>query len=201
MRKSFILSVVLIGVFAGMAAANQLGFGYNNGGPTLRFKWDDNIVSELSVMINYNNQKANTSPSYITASNDMTFVISPISLTLYKGQMGEVNVGFKLKDLMHYEEGIISGVRYNTFTANNYGLDIMLPELELSVPGVDGLKLIGSVGISSSWNYDSNGKLQAFNMGIYGVSLANIGIVYYFNIGGAQSQPVKSENAGGNTAK
>lgn len=173
MKKRIVLIVLLMGVFAGMSYANQLGFGYDNGGPALRLKWDDSIVSELSVNLNYYNSTAST-------SNNTTISISPLNFTLYKGAIGEVAVGFRLSDTIVYNQ---AGPVKN-FTANSYGLDIMLPELELSVPGIDGLKIIGSIGVSSSWLYDNNGKLQSFDMGLYGISLANAGIVYYFNLGG-----------------
>jgi hypothetical protein len=180
MRKILVLILVLTAAFVSLASANQLGFGYNNGGPALRFKWDDSIVSELSAIVNYYNSTA-------SISNNVTLCISPINLTLYKGALGEVSVGFRLKDTLVYSEAVLNNVKVKKFTANSYGLDIMLPELELNVPGVDGLKLIGSVGISSGWQYDNNGKLQSFNMGLYGISLASAGIVYYFNLGGGQA--------------
>lgn len=189
MRKIPVLVLLLSAVLSGAAFANQLGFGYDNGGPAFRFKWDDSIVSELSINLNYYSSSAST-------SNNVTLGISPLNFTLYKGALGEVAVGFRLSDTIVYNQA--GPVR--SFTANSYGLDIMLPELELSVPGIDGLKLIGSVGISSSWQYDNTGKLESFNMGLYGISLASAGIIYYFDLGGGNKSAVATAPARLNTS-
>jgi hypothetical protein len=166
MKKRMIMAVTLLVFFAASAAANQLALGYNNEGPTARFKWDDNIVSELSVSLDYNSNPS-LNPS---TNNNISFTISPINLTLYRGQFGDINIGFKFKNVVHYEEGLEgyfpNQKKYTKFTANDYYLYLMLPELELSVPGVENMKLIGSLGISTGWKYADNGKLESFSMGL-----------------------------------
>lgn len=198
MKKILFLVTILTSIFTGLVSANQLGFGYDNGGPTLRFMWDDSITSELSVLADYGNSAYTSDTNTPNVNNAFTFAISPINMALYKGRWGTVNIGIKIRDTVRYQ----SFLDRKVFTANSYGLDLMLPELELAVPGVDSLRLIGSVGISSSWDYDNSGKLSSFNMGLYGISLANVGIVYYFNLGGGnQAAPAQMPPVKDNTVK
>jgi hypothetical protein len=185
MKKRIILAIAFLALFAAAVTANQLALGYNNEGPTARFKWDDSIVSELSVSIDY----SSTPGMNTAADNSFAFVFSPISLALYRGPFGDINIGFKFRDVVHYkrEKDPANGEWVTRFNAYDYSLYLMFPELELSVPGVENMKLIGSLGIKTSWNYAYNGKLEAFTMGLYGISIANLGIVYYFDLKGADA--------------
>lgn len=177
--KKFSLVFLLIIFMAGLVSANQLGVGYNNGGPTFRFKWDDAVTSELSVVVNYNNDSASS-----MSSTEILLSLAPVNLSLYRGELGEVNIGFVFRDRIIYrlEKG---GDKTVIFTANDYNLDILLPELELSFPGIAGLKVISSLGVGTSWGYAENGKLDSFRMNLFGISMANVGLVYYFDLGTA----------------
>ncbi|HRU40232.1 MAG TPA: hypothetical protein P5511_10165, partial [Candidatus Goldiibacteriota bacterium] len=52
----------------------------------------------------------------------------------------------------------------------------------LNFPGVKGLVIIGSLGLGTSWKYGTDGQLDSFSMGLFGITMANAGIVYYFNL-------------------
>lgn len=175
--KKVIIAAVLIAVLASFLGANELGVGYNNGGPSVRFKWDDAITSEFSMRINYTNNAEDAA-----AVNEITLAIAPVNLALYRGELGQVSLGFVFGDKIVYSagKGVGSGA---VFTANDYFFNLLLPEVELNFPGVKELKLIGSLGIGSSWGYAENGELDAFNMNLFGIGLANVGIIYYFDLG------------------
>jgi hypothetical protein len=199
MKKTFLTAVLML-VAVSFSWANELGVGYNNGGPSVRFKWADAVTSEMGVIVNYTNDAA--SPA---ASTEITLSLAPVNLALYRGEFGQVSIGFVFKDKIIYRVNKDAD-KSVLFTANDYSLNILLPELELNFPGVKGLSLIGSLGIGTSWGYSPGGKLDSFNMSLFGISMANVGITYYFDLGVSNpaapaAEPAKIEPVSAEPAK
>jgi hypothetical protein len=177
---------ILISVFI-MAAACQAyafewGAGYDNGGTAARFRWDDTFTSELSVQFSYTNTPGSSQPV-----NAMTVInIDPMNTLIYKNDIVRINGGVVLTDVITYiknASGIGGGL-----DANQYGFYILAPEAEFSLPWVKGLTLIGSIKAGFSWAYSSaTQKPTQFTASIRGVTLANVGIIYYF--GGDDAAP------------
>jgi hypothetical protein len=184
MKKTFFAVVLML--LASMAWANEIGVGYNNGGPSVRFKWDDAVTSELGLMLNYSNDAVNSQ-----AITELTLSLAPVTLALYRGDLGAVNIGFIFRDNIVIKSG--KGTDKSTqVTANDYTLDVLLPEVELNFPGVKGLTLIGSLGVGASWGYDKDGKLDTFDLNLFGISMANVGLIYYFDLGTKEKAAVSS---------
>ena len=170
-----------------MAAACQAygfdwGAGYNNGGPTVRFRWDDTFTSEVSVQVSYTN-----SPGSGSSVNSTTVInIAPMNTLIYKNDFVRLNCGVKLGNVINYISPYYGngGVKETLFNANQYMFSLLLPEAEFSLPWIKGLTLIGDISAGFQWAYSSATlKPTSFSASITGVTLANVGIIYYFGEG------------------
>jgi len=183
-----------------MAAACQAygfdwGAGYNNGGPTVRFRWDDTFTSELSVQVSYSNSPGNGS-----SVNSTTVInIAPMNTLIYKNDFVRLNTGVRLGNIITYTSPYYGdgGVKETLFNANQYMFSLLLPEAEFSLPWIKGLTLIADISAGFQWAYSSaTQKPTSFSASITGVTLANVGIIYYFGEGDrAQQAAQKAQQA------
>jgi hypothetical protein len=183
MKKIFL--AILLLTAACQAYAFDWGAGYNNGGPTVRFRWDDTFTSELSVDVAYSN-----TPGYSSSVNSTTVInIAPLNTVIYKNDYIRLNGGVRLGDIITYVGPYNGGVKETLFSANSYIFSILIPELEVNVPWVKGLVLIGDISAGFQWAYSTaTQKPTSFSASINGVTLANVGVIYYFGEGSKPDQ-------------
>jgi|GEM_PF-2229445 len=185
MKKIFLAILFLTAVC--QAYAFDWGAGYNNGGPTVRFRWDDTFTSELSVDLAYSNSPGNSS-----SVNSTTVInIAPLNTVIYKNDFIRLNGGVRLGDIITYTSPyyLNGGVKETLFSANSYIFSILIPELEVNVPWVKGLVLIGDISAGFQWAYSTATlKPTSFSASITGVTLANVGVIYYFGEGSKPDQ-------------
>lgn len=185
-----ILTALFIMAASCQAYAFQWGAGYDSGGPAARFRWDDTFTSELGLQFNYTNTPGTSQPV------DSTTIINiePMNTLIYKNDIVRINGGVELTDVVTYIKNA-SGIG-GGFNANQYAFYILAPEAEFSLPWVKGLTLIGSIKAGFSWAYSSaTQRPTQFSASITGVTLANVGIIYYFGSGETPEPPVQKPQA------
>jgi hypothetical protein len=163
-------------VFASPAVAATVCIGYYNSAPDLRLWWNDNIGSEISTGLSYNDSQNNV----VSAAN---LYITPVIWSVYSGQYGRINLSAKFEATLSFNDPM-SNVWDKSFRnfirMHSYEIYFNLPEFEIKMPYVEGLSFIGSMGISTSWFYEDNGQYSNFNVNIFGPAVGNLGFVYYF---------------------
>jgi hypothetical protein len=176
--KKILLSLALVTCLCSCLCAAEIGAGYNNQAPTVRYWWNENFCSELSLAWNF--MKQDSQYPYYSTSSSFSYTIAPLIWCFYRNQFGTLSLSLKFKNYLNYYE--LGSKKW--LTANNYAAIIALPEFEINFPYVDGLKIIGSIGTVINWGYSANGgTLEGFGVNFYGISLAGLGVLYYFNLG------------------
>lgn len=180
--KKFILAAVFL-LAASNANAALIGGGFNNGAPTVRAWWNESLGSELSLSMNFYNDSNDYSYGEEITSARLTLTLTPVMWAFMRGEWGNMSLGAKLRATLAYNDHFsnvwVSGMRH-FFRVHEYAVLFMLPEIEINVPYLKGLCLIGALGFSVNWSYEDNGDYSAISFSLFGPSVASLGLVYYF---------------------
>ena len=178
--KKTLLTVVILAMAAPIFSF-EWGGGYNNGGPAVRLKWQDDMTSEIGVSISYKNAPG--------ANHDVESIINiyiaPLNMSIIRNEFATVNLGIRLKDTIEYIDRQDNPFTVTkSFTANQYGLTLLVPEIEVKIPWISGLALVGAAGVDFSWDFSAaTSKPTQFTTSLFCSSLSTLGVIYYFGAG------------------
>jgi hypothetical protein len=172
--KKYLLLILFAAFNCGLYAM-EIGAGYDNDAPSVKVWWNESFGSELSASWSY----SKNSGSPYTTNSSLVYTVAPLIWSFYKNQYGSLSLSVKFRNYVNF-------IQYSTgvsrLTANDYAILFYLPEMEIKLPYLDGLRLIGRIGASFSWGYnDYTGTLNNYSLSFSGLSLATFGILYYFN--------------------
>jgi hypothetical protein len=157
-----------------MLSAFDWSVGYDNSSPSVRFWWNDNFGSEISLAATFTDQIS----SLYTVTDNFDISITPVLYPIINNEYGRLSLGIRLRTQISYYSG---GSEYNNFTsAHNYGIYLVLPEIEVKVPYISGFYAVARLGVGATWSYNNYGKLNPLTVSLYGVSLGSLGFSYYF---------------------
>ena len=176
MKRPALLFLIIL-FFCSMSYAMDIGFGYTDDGPTSKIWWNDTFGSSLGLSWNYSRT------SYSSANSAFTYTVTPLIWSFFRNSSGSLSLSAKFRNTISYSQN--GGLP--KYSANNYTLLFSIPEMEINVPYVEGLRLIGKIGFNFGWNYSSpGGTFGGYSFSLSGLSFSSLGIMYYFSAGKPQ---------------
>lgn len=177
MKKIFALVLALSSLCA-VAQAADIGIGYNGGSPAFKVWWNDSFASELGVSWNYS--KTDSPPLLPRTQSSLTMTLAPLMWSFFRNEYGSLSTGIKFKNYINFYQGTSGSI----LTANDYSVLLALPEMEINIPWVDGLRITGMMSAAFTWAYDDrSGSFTGYTISFSGFSLASLGLMYYFSAG------------------